>query len=48
MPKTKKSKKNLRLFGQIFFDFLVFGMAKVKMTYFRQNVSKKFLNFLVT
>jgi uncharacterized membrane protein YagU involved in acid resistance len=39
-------KKNfLRLFVQIFFDFLVFGMSKVKMAYFRQNASKKFKIF---
>jgi hypothetical protein len=42
---VKKNFRSLRLFGQIFFDFLVFGMAKVKMSFFRQNASKKFKIF---
>jgi hypothetical protein len=31
--------------AKFFFDFLVFGLSKVKMAYFRQNASKKFKIF---
>jgi hypothetical protein len=39
-------KKNFYDFlAKFFFDFLVFGLSKVKMAYFRQNASKKFKIF---